>query len=102
MRVLLKLLGCYLDIDLLAEIERREILAKAIEGIIDAQFVRKEGAKLKRGQAQEKIFKILGVRRNNVLCGIVNDCFRARGFLTVINRGDNYYRNVSLLPNQCA
>lgn len=87
---------------IVAEIERREILIQAIDNIIESQFTFVKRRRLKRGPVQERIFKLLGVRRNNVLCQIVNERMRARGYETIINQGDQYYRNVSLLPTQCA
>lgn len=87
---------------ILEELEKRKILTELIDNIIDSMFAPCPGNKLKRGRAQEKIFGLLGVRRNNLLCSMVNERMRARGYETIINEGDQYYRNVSLLPTQCA
>lgn len=82
---------------IIAEIERREILTAAIDNVIDSQFTYCERRRLKRGFVQERIFKLLGIRRNNLLCNIVNEQMRSKGYETIINQGDNYYRNISLL-----
>lgn len=76
---------------IIAEIERREILSEAIDNIIETQFV--AAKRLKRGNAQERIFQMLGVRRNNVLCALVNERMKLKGFKCVKNQGDNYYVN---------
>lgn len=89
--------------DILAELKKRDAIVTAISAIIDARYIvtSESTQRLRRGAVQEDIFSILGVTKNNLLCGIVNDQMKKRGCKLIMNRGDQYYSNlIRRSPNQ--
>lgn len=80
--------------NILKEIERREILIQIIDSIIRAKYQFSLNNKLKRGLIQDEILSFMGLRKNNMLCLLINERMNSHGYQTIINRGDQYYRNI--------
>jgi hypothetical protein len=77
---------------LLEELEKRGVLAEAIDSIIDSTYISAPGEHIRRGAVQEFILSELKLQRNNMLCSLINQRMTAKGFRPIINRGDQYYR----------
>lgn len=77
------------------ELKRRELLIKAIDAIIFSKFEYSETGHLRRGVVQQEILNTLGIKKNNMLCTLINERMRLKGYKTVINTGNNRYTNIT-------
>lgn len=77
------------------ELYKREILTQAINAIIDCNYQSLPKNHLRRGEIQKEILEILNIQKNNTLCALINMCMKAKGYPPIINRGDQYYRNIT-------
>lgn len=78
-----------------ALIERKELLAK-IAAFIDSTY--SPGAprdRLRRGEVQMGIIRHLSATRTPWLCRLINECMEEKGYRAIVNRGDQYYNNIT-------
>jgi len=87
---------------ILEELEKREILIKAIDQIIEASYSSAPGKYLPRGMTQRHILAQLNLVRNNMLCALINERMYLKGYTPVTNHGTQSFRGITNLPNQCA
>jgi len=78
------------------ELQKREILSQTIDTIIDCTYDFLPRQHLRRGEVQERILSLLNLRKNNILCTLINERMSRKGYTPIINRGDQYYRNIAL------
>jgi GTP cyclohydrolase II len=83
--------------EILIELRKRNMLELALDAIIETTYKYEMNSKkrLRRGAVHEQIFNALGVKRNNLLCNLINTQMKKRGYKLIINRGDQYFSNIS-------
>lgn len=86
--------------DIIIELKKRDALVHAINAIIEARYEAAANKRLRRGAVQEEILEILGIQRTNMLCALINNLMKQRGHNTIINRGAQYYSNVTHRPSR--
>jgi len=87
---------------ILEAINTRNLLIQVIDQIIEVTYVATPGKYVRRGIVQKFILNQLGLNKNNMLCGLINNRMEAKGYTAVTCHGNQSFRGVSHLPTQYA
>lgn len=75
------------------ELERRTLLSEAIDTTLEAFFVAAPGRRIKRGIVHNTVSSVLGIRKSNEFCILINERVKARGIRPYIMMGALYFKH---------